>query len=461
MRRRAGADRAVLRAAWNHRKRVRSAVVWLLAGCASVLSGCAVYHPKPLPVEPDLARAPALTVPAASLDLPGLKPQLLDPARGFTEINIITLAVAGNPQLKAQRLQAGVARAQLLDAGLLPDPQIAVGLSTSSQLTGYSATLTEDIRALITRGTAQDAAAAHVQQVNLDILWQEWQVAEHARELYIQALELRRLRGVLDRRRRLLARLYRRDQLSLGRHYATVGDINADVTAWMSAEADWRTLELRENKTRHALNQLLGLDPDVRLRLRGKPDSRPLSKAQYRAALAALSHRRADLLALQAGYRSAEANLREAILAQFPLVSATVQKARSAEEGVQTIGFDVTLTLPLFNRNRGAIAIGRASRAHLSQIYQSRLDKAVSQADRVWNAACIMQRQLGMLDARRSQLEQAAAAARDSLRRGELSLADYVRVDSNVLAVRTQTIRLQASIERARAALATLLALPF
>ncbi|MGH8269409.1 MAG: hypothetical protein ACRES1_05045, partial [Steroidobacteraceae bacterium] len=207
-------------------------------------------------MEPDLARAPALTVPAASLDLPGLKPQLLDPARGFTEINIITLAVAGNPQLKAQRLQAGVARAQLLDAGLLPDPQIAVGLSTSSQLTGYSAALTEDIRALITRGTAQDAAAAHVQQVNLDILWQEWQVAEHARELYIQALELRRLRGVLDRRRRLLARLYRRDQLSLGRHYATVGDINADVTAWMSAEADWRTLELRENKTRHALNQL-------------------------------------------------------------------------------------------------------------------------------------------------------------------------------------------------------------
>jgi outer membrane protein TolC len=398
-------------------------------------------------------------VPASNLGVPGLKPEPLDPAKGLTETNVVMLTVLDNPRLKAVRRQAGVARAQLLEAGLLPDPQIAGGLSKSPLFTGYSASLTEDIQALVTRGAAMGAARAHLKQVNLDILWQEWQVAAQARVLYIQIQALAERRPILDQRRTLLATLYARDEASLKQGFVTVTSVTADFAAWNSAETEWRALELQESQTRHALNELLGLAPDVELRLRGTPSERPMTTAQYRSALAALPRRRPDLLALQAGYHSQEEQLREAILAQFPLISAGVEKARDPLENIQTLGFNVTLTLPLFNRNRGPIAAGDASRAYLYQAYQASLDETTNQADQVWKAVLIMQHQLQMLDQRLAGLEQAAAAARESLHRGNLSLADYASVDSNALAAQAEEIQLRTSLQQGQAVLATLLAL--
>lgn len=439
----------------------RQAMLGMVAGCASLLSACAVYHARPLPKGPDLARAPALSVSVSDLGIRGLEPAPFDPAKGLTETNVVTLAAVDNPQLKALRLQAGVAGAQLLAAGLLPDPQISAGLSKSSHFTGYSVSLAQDIQSLITRGAAKGAAKAHLDQVNLDILWQEWQVAQQARTLFIETSALRQLRGVLKEQRELLARVYRADSALLTHRYVTGGEVAADFAAWNSAETQWRTFELQDNQTRHALDELLGLAPSVQLRLRGAPRERIVTPAQYREALAALPRRRPDLLALQAGYRSAEEQLREAILAQFPLLNAGVTKARSAEEGIRSVGFDVTLTLPLFNRNRGPIAAGRASRASLYQAYQSRLDETTSQADQVWTAVGIMRRQLEIFDARLSGLEREAVTAKESLGRGTSTLADYARVDSNALATRAEEIQLRASLEQAQATLAMLLGLPF
>lgn len=439
---------------------VRRGILGIAAGCVAFLSGCALYHPKPLPTGPDLPRALALTVPANRIAVPGLKPEPFDPAKGLTVTNVATLAVVDNPQLKAIRLQAGVARAQLLEAGLLPDPQISGGLSRSSLFTGYNTTLAEDIQALITRGAAQDAAKAHLKQVNLDILWQEWQVAERSKELYIETQALARLRGMLNERRHLLERLHHVDEVSLRHSDVTVSDVTADFMMWNSAETAWRTFELKDNQTRHALDELLGLAPGIQLRLQDTASMQSITPAQYHAALAALPRRRPDLLALQAGYRSAEARLREAILAQFPLINAGVTKARSAEEGIQSIGFQVSLSLPLFNRNQGPIAVGRASRARLYQAYQARLDETTSQADQVWTAVEIMKRQLKMLDAQLAGLARTAAAARQNLKHGTLSLRDYALADSNFLAAQAEEVELRASLEQAQDVLAMLLALP-
>jgi cobalt-zinc-cadmium efflux system outer membrane protein len=432
----------------------------VVAGGAALLCGCAVYHSKPLPARPDLARAPALAVPARSLAVPGLEPAPFDPAKGLTETNIVTLAVVDNPRLKAARLRAGIARAQLLQAGLLPDPQLSGGLVKSSFLTGYDALLAESIQALVTRGAAEGAARAHLEQVNLEILWQEWQVAERARELFIESRTLAALRAVLNGRRTLLGRVYRQDEASLERREVAVSAVTADFVAWNSAETQWRSLQLQESATRHALDELLGLAPGAPLRLRGFPSEPLVTAARFHAALAALPHRRPDLLALRAGYHSEEERLREAILAQFPLIDAGLVKKRDPQDGVQSIGFNVTLTLPFFNRNRGPIAVDRASRAYLRAAYRASLDETTNQADEVWEAVRIMHRQLRSLDRRASGLERQAAAARENLRRGTLTLPAYARVDSNALALRAEQIELRASLARAQAVLAMLLALP-
>lgn len=432
----------------------------VIAACAAILAGCAVYHARPLPKAPNLASVPSLSVPVARLRVSWLKPQTFHPAMGLSETNAITLAVADNPELKAARLAAGVARAQLLVAGLLPDPQIGGGLSKSSLLTGYNVSVAEDIAALVTRGAAERAAGDHLRQVHLNILWQEWQVAERARELFIESRAATRLRPVLDARRKLQSRLYHADMRMLRDGDSTRDAVTADFDAWKSAETAWTAFELRENRTRHALDALLGLAPDVRLRLRGNSRPDQVSRTQYRAALANLSYRRPDLLALRAGYRSAEARLRAAILAQFPLLRAGVTKSRSAGDGIPSIGFNVDLTLPLFNRNQGGIALARASRAELFRSYEARLDAATGEADTIWGALRIMHRQLQILDAHRAALMRTAGVARKSLARGSESLKDYVPLEVSALTTQAEAIQLRASLQKAQAVLATLLALP-
>lgn len=433
---------------------------WALALMSVGVSGCAVYHARKLPSGPDLVSAAALRIPAKSLGLPGLTSAPLDPAKGFTADNLMELAVAGDPQLKAERSRAGVASAQLFAAGLLPDPQIAAGWSKSSVRSGYSLGLMEDVRALLTLRAVKAAAAAHARQVNLEILWQEWQVAERARELFLRATELRQLRAVLTPELGLLTDLVAREEHELARGEVGAGRVAANLAEWNAAEQQSRRLALQDNVTWHEIDGLLGLQPGNRLRLRGSAEVDSFSSSQVHAALDTLARRRPDLRALRAGYESADERLRVQILRQFPMIDAGVQKASSAEEGIQTFGFDITLTLPLFNRNRGAIAIARASRAYLHQAYQSRLDEVASQVDQVFDAQRLMGRQLRAARARLGQLEHADRAARRSWNRGELDLATYTAVVSNVVSARMQIIALRASLLRARAALATLLALP-
>jgi outer membrane protein, heavy metal efflux system len=432
-----------------------------LAYMMVLVSGCATYHPKPLPNAPDLSSVLTLTVPVSRLDLPGLKPHPFNPTNRLDETTVITLAVLNNPDLKAARLRAGVARAQVLEAGLLPDPQVSGGLSRSTLHTGYSIGLGEDIQALITRGAAKAAAKAHEREVNLQILWQEWQVAEKARELFIQMRADAGLHNVLTTNRDLLAERYRQDKAALERNNVMASTVTTDSTALTDANAQLRQLEIQMNENRHALNQLLGLKPNVVVPLTGLDETGLPSEEAFDKALAALPHRRPDLLALQAGYQSQEETLRKAVLAQFPAMSAGVQKSRSAEEGINSIGLTVNVTLPLFNRNRGQIAIERATRAVLNQTYQARLDQTVNEADQVFSATHILSRQLQSLVARLAVLEKAASGAKENFESGTVDLGTYVTLESEFLNGRANAIQQRAAVEQAKSALDALLCLPF
>ncbi|MGC9199502.1 MAG: TolC family protein [Acidobacteriaceae bacterium] len=429
-----------------------------LLGCT--LCGCATYHPHPLPTAPDLAGAPQLTVPARQFWLPGVAPHPIPPG-GLDQTTVILLAVFNNPELKAARLQAGVASAQLLAAGLLPDPQFGAGYASSALNYGGALALNQDIQALITRGAARAAATAAQRQVNLTILWEEWQVAERARELFIQARSddqlLLDLRAAYD----LQSSRYHLDERAMQRGDVTVSIVSADLTALSDADASLRQVETEISLTRHQLNELLGLMPNVRLHLIGSTRTSFISPNQFKAAVAALPHRRPDLLALQAGYQSQEENLRRAILAQFPALSAGLEQARDPVEGVNSFGLNVNITLPLFNRNRGQIAIQRATRDVLRQSYQAQLDAAQSQSDQVWKATQILAAQLRDLNTQLLVLRQTSDAAKSSFYRGNLDVGLFATSQFNFLSKQAEEIRLRAALDIAQSGLQTILGLPF
>jgi outer membrane protein TolC len=119
-----------------------------------LLSGCEAYAPLPLATQPGLA-----TDTGALRNSGETKVDLSKP---LTANAIAVFAVQNNPDLIAARSNRGIAEAQTLQAGLLPNPQISgsYGFLRAGPGTGdqWTAGLSEDIRALVTFSANRAAA---------------------------------------------------------------------------------------------------------------------------------------------------------------------------------------------------------------------------------------------------------------------------------------------------------------
>ena len=183
----------------------------------------------------------------------------------------------------------------------------------------------------------------------------------------------------------------------------------------------------------------------MRLELAGAPDIPRITGADLKHAVAALPKRRPDLLALQAGYNSQEADVRKEILKQFPSINIGLTRA-SDTSGVRTVGLGISISLPLFNGNRGGIAIARATRAELRQAYQARLDKAAGQADRVYHESDLLEHQLQQVKQRIPELERVATQAERGLKAGDIDAGTYIAVRTQLLNKRAEAIQLDNSL---------------
>ena len=443
---------------------LRAAATLGLAGVLT-LSGCATYAPAPLGSGRGADSVAQLGAPLADMPMPALASHRFDPSDGLDATEVAMLAVANNPALKLARDELGIARAQAFAAGLLPDPQLGfsgdVPKGSGQGLTNaYSLGLSEDIGALLLRSSRKAVARSQVDQVNLDLLWAEWQTVAQARLLFDQVLTLRAQQARLDDEHTALAAVAKTIRAAL-----RAGNLTYDrASAGLNADADVRkqqadnAIALRQADS--DLHLLLGLAPSAPLDLVGPPYRAMPTPAQVRAALADLPRRRPDLLALQAGYRSQEARVRGAILAQFPALTIGFNTARDTS-AVYTNGFSIGITLPLFDRNRGNIAIERATRQQLRDAYAARVLTTRSDMQRILGDLGTLDRQAGKLAAHAHRLDQARRAAGRAWRDGTLDWPTWLAIrssalgaDLGLLAVRQeqarQSIALQALLGSTR-----------
>ncbi|MDE2488445.1 MAG: TolC family protein, partial [Alphaproteobacteria bacterium] len=163
-----------------------------LAG-AGALSGCAVYHARPLSSAPDTqARLSGLKVDVSQLRVGPLKTIRIDPRDGLDPLEVGVLAVLNSPDLAAKRAALGVNAAEVFQAGLLPEPQITAGfdhpIAGPDKQTAYTISPSLDVAGLLARASARAAARFTARQANLDLLWAEWSTAQQARQLAETAL---------------------------------------------------------------------------------------------------------------------------------------------------------------------------------------------------------------------------------------------------------------------------------
>lgn len=428
------------------------------------LTGCATYEPRPLAIHPDLGERIPLKVDIGTLSLPGLQHHAFNPAQGLDMTDVAILAVINNPDLNAQRRKADVARAQLFSARLLPDPQLSLSTDHPTDngpglVNAYGVGLNYEISALVTRGARVDAAAAAKTQVDLDLLWQEWQVAQQARLLYVQSMTQDRELDLLRHAEHLYADRYRRSSSALRQGDITLDVTGTDLTALLDAQAKASQIERQLNQTHHDLNALLGLAPDTALPLASLSEPVALDSAREIKALTTIGQRRPDLLALQAGYRSQEAGVRRAVLAQFPALSVGFTRARDTA-GVRTAGFGITLSLPIFSANRGEIAIQHATRDQLWQEYQARLDQTYAQIDMLQKQRKLLQQRLEEINASLPDLERMVRAAEHAYEARNIDALTYLNMRSTLVNKRIEAADLRQSQWDTCIALDTLLAWP-
>jgi cobalt-zinc-cadmium efflux system outer membrane protein len=354
-----------------------------------VFSGCATYHKLPMNQKtisenlkpPSLE---AIRIEAKSIQHPILKPIEFNIRDGLSSDEAAILAVIANPTLRAIRDQRGIATAQLLQAGILPNPQFSSSLdlptggNTQDTVNAFGLGLGWDITSLIAHGAKQEIARSHAQSVDLDIAWKEWQVAQSARlniyRLIFTEKELILARNIVKQRKENLTAVQR--GFSIG---AVTGlELDAAKKAYQQALDRVLVLESEQEHERHALNQVLGIPPESKLVL--QRDIRLLlwkNLPTPQKIMDGLEDRRLDLLALKKGYESHEAQVRAAILSQFPKINIGLNYARDVSN-VITTGFAAAIELPFFDRNQGQIAETRASRKQLFDEYIARVFEAHS-----------------------------------------------------------------------------------
>jgi outer membrane protein TolC len=259
----------------------------------------------------------------------------------------------------------------------------------------------------------------------------------------------------LNHARTTLARLVSAAKSAVQQGNLAIGAASAAEASLAGIDASRDTIA-QQAQTDHAqLAKLLGVAPDVAIPV-AAPQDAPLPAARVRALVATIARRRPDLIALRYGYSAADADLRAQIRAQFPLISLTVNGGTDTTR-VASAGPTITLDLPIFNDNRGNIAVARATRRQLAAAFRAALDGAANDAEAAAQALALLRREQRRAE---SRLDAAQLQAREARRAYAQGLID-ARVETNLLdqAVtrETQMIVLRQKLDTGLISLRTLL----
>lgn len=396
---------------------------WFALLAASSLAACATYAPQPLGSGADVLKPPpsVLTLKTSAINLPRPAPMTIDLSKPLSSDAVAAIAIIANPDLKAQRARAGVASAQAFDARLLPDPTFSAGvdkiLSGPDPLSNLAAALALDLNALRTRRVRRAQAEAQQSQVRLDLAWAEWQTAEKARIQASRVLGLERAEALAKASDAAAGSLLDRTLRAESRGDLSPDQAQSTRLAALDAAERLRTVDRDLVAARHELTRLLGLPPDAALILADEalPESPPPADALFALA----RENRFDLKALRAGYAAQEAAVRKAVLDQFPNLMLTINASRDTT-GNKLLGPALDFTLPVWNRNRGGVAIERATRDALKAEYDARLFQTRADIAAAIGAISVARTQRETVLKQLPALKRFAQASRRAAERGDL-----------------------------------------
>ncbi|MEI5999789.1 TolC family protein [Paraburkholderia bengalensis] len=411
--------------------------------CVALLlvGGCAGYVPRPLP------EAPQWSSDSESTSAP------------LTVDQVVSRALEFSPEVRRAERDVDIAKAKSYADGLLPDPTLNFSTDrpgAAGYVPAFMVELGYEVSALVDRPAKKRAANAFLDGKRLALEWTRWQVANQAYALYVQNVSLTSLEDETSQRTAHQRDVANRMDIALEHAYVTRDAAMLAQTRYRDSELALSALRQEHLKAMQELNTLLGIRPGTRLALAAPPEPTDIPQDVIAQALADLAKHRPDLLALRAGYDEQDERYRAALLGQFPKLDIGVTRGRDTS-AIYTTGLSVSVTLPLFNGNRGNIAIEKATRESLYDDYVQRLDDAYSAVDGITAELGVLQGQLHTSRASEYALKTSLEKARHAFEQGNLALPAFADIESQYLAQRIASEKLEGQVLQQHVALCTLI----
>jgi hypothetical protein len=110
------------------------------------------------------------------------------------------------------RAKLGVDAAQVLQAGILPNPPVAVSYPFFIAGPG----ITQDVKSILLLRTKGEAAQNAAAEISATLLWQEWQTIGKARLLFIDTIEGERAEKLIVQSRKFLQERFKLTSTAIG-----------------------------------------------------------------------------------------------------------------------------------------------------------------------------------------------------------------------------------------------------
>jgi cobalt-zinc-cadmium efflux system outer membrane protein len=310
----------------------------------------------------------------------GIRPSsaFLDPQNGVTESELVTRALARNPRLAAQRQGIEIARGGVAQARLRVNPSLSVGglkeVHGEDNRFSIGGAIPLELFGRRTRRT--EVAERRLDATQATVADQERLLTEEVRLRFGETLGAVRNVGfveqLLQANRQFLKLM--EDRVREGAAPSLDADeVRVEVNRIDALRIDYQA---RAEMAMLALKEAVGMQPDEDLRLKGSLERPPVSLDRNQLLQLALAHR-PDLAHQRANEAMALADLRQQQAQAKPDATFSAGYERpntgfglTAFDGTgslrpirQTFNyavFSVDISLPLFNRNQGAIAAATA-----------------------------------------------------------------------------------------------------
>lgn len=422
------------------------------------LAGCAHYQPRPLAAPRTAADFDTRTLADAGLKefaAANLHGELAAWPPASWDFNTLSLAAFYfHPDLDVARAKWGVAQAGKVTAGEQPNPTVSLAPGYNSTIgppwiLGLSFDIPVETAGKRGYRSAQARNLSEVARLNIATV--AWQVRSRVRRSLLDLQAARETEQLLKQQQAVQAAIVKSLEGQLAAGAVTPFEVSQARIANDTTRLALHDAERQAVEARAQLADALGVPSRA---LGGvnivsenpQPPGLPSPDVRRQALL-----NRADILGALAEYAATQAALQLEIAKQYPDVHLGPGYQLDQTANKWTLG--LTVTLPVFNQNQGAIAEAQARRVEAAARFTALQARVVGEIDRATATYGALVAKTATADALLARLQKQEQATKEMIAAGELSklalLTTQLELNTGLLA------RLDTQL-KARQALAAL-----